>query len=459
MAVQEPVAPGAAGRGERARQVRRVAFSGLLGTVIEYYDFLLYSTMAALVLGTLYFPGADPATSTIASFGTLAAGYVARPLGGVLFGHFGDRLGRKSALVTSMLLMGVASVLIGVLPTYATLGLGAPLLLVLLRVVQGIAVGGEYGGAALMVIEHADPRRRGAWAGIMQMGSPLGALMSNGAVALVTLLPREEFLAWGWRIPFLASAVLLVLGLYVRLSVAESPLFREAVEAGKLRGRTLPLVQVLREPRTVVLACAAGIGPFALTALIGSHSVAHAASLGYELPDIMRAHLLISVTGLVGIPLFSALSDRIGRRPVLFAGALGAVVFAFPMYALIGTGSVAAMTVALVTAQVVQNLMYAPLAPMLSEMFGTRVRYTGVSLGYQVASLLGAGFTPMAATALLAVTGGSSLPLSWLIVVAVGTSTAAVVLVSETRGRDLRSSTGAARRGEPWDGTSAPRSR
>ncbi|MDA3642731.1 MHS family MFS transporter [Saccharopolyspora indica] len=439
MTSQEQVAAGVETGREHARQVRKVAFSGLLGTVIEYYDFLLYSTMAALVFGTLYFPASNPATSTIAAFGTLAAGYVARPLGGLLFGHFGDRLGRKSALVTSMLLMGVASVLIGVLPTYGTLGLTAPLLLVLLRVVQGIAVGGEYGGAALMVIEHADPRRRGAWVGIMQMGSPLGSLLSNGAVALVTLLPKEQFLAWGWRIPFLASAVLLIIGLYVRLSVVESPLFREAVAAGAARKREpVPLVRVLRKPRAVLLACAAGIGPFALTALIGSHSVAYASGLGYELPDIMRAHLLISLTGLVGIPLFSALSDRIGRRRVLLLGAIGAVVFAFPMYALVGTGSVVAMTAALMTAQVFQNLMYAPLAPMLSEMFGTRVRYTGVSLGYQMASLLGAGFTPMVAAALVAGTGGSSLPLSWIIVLAVGISITAVLLISETSGRDLR---------------------
>lgn len=417
-------------------QVRKVALSGLLGTVIEYYDFLLYSTMAALVFGTLYFPGSDPALATIAAFGTLAAGYVARPLGGLLFGHFGDKIGRKSALVTSMVLMGVASVLIGVLPTYSSIGLTAPVLLVLLRCVQGIAVGGEYGGAALMVIEHADSRRRGAWVGIMQAGSPLGSLLSNGAVALVTMLPREDFVSWGWRIPFLASAILLIIGLYVRLSVVESPLFKEAMDKAGER-ETLPLLSVLRRPRAVLLACAAGIGPFAMTALIGSHSVAYAKGLEYDLPDIMRAHLLISLAGLIGIPLFSALSDRIGRRRVLLIGATGAVLFAFPMYALLGMRTVPAMIAALVIAQIFQNLMYAPLAPMLSEMFGTRVRYTGVSLGYQMASLIGAGFTPMIAAALVAGTGGSSLPLSWIIVGAVGISVLSVLLISETRGRDL----------------------
>ncbi|WP_406690012.1 MFS transporter [Saccharopolyspora sp. ID03-671] len=230
--------------------------------------------------------------------------------------------------------------------------------------------------------------------------------------------------------------MLLIIGLYVRLSVVESPLFRQALEKGVEREQ-VPLLQVLRKPRAVLLACAAGIGPFAMTALIGSHSVAYAKGLGYDLPDIMRAHLLISLTGLIGIPLFSALSDRIGRRRVLLIGAAGAVLFAFPMYALLGMRTVPAMIAALVIAQVFQNLMYAPLAPMLSEMFGTRVRYTGVSLGYQMASLLGAGFTPMIAAAMVAGSGGSSLPLSCIIVAAVGISIVSVLLISETRGRDL----------------------
>src|SRR5690606_2403682 len=209
-------------------QLRKVTLSSLLGTTIEYYDFLLYSTMAALVFGDLFFPSSNSAVSTIAAFGTLAAGYVARPLGGLVFGHFGDRLGRKSMLVITMVMMGIASFAIGILPTYEQIGMLAPVLLVTLRVVQGVAVGGEWGGAALMVAEHSDDRRRGLWTGLMQLGSPIGFLLSTSAVMLATLLPDASFESWGWRLPFIASAALLAIGLYVRMSVVESPVFEQA---------------------------------------------------------------------------------------------------------------------------------------------------------------------------------------------------------------------------------------
>ncbi|MEV0700282.1 MFS transporter [Saccharopolyspora sp. NPDC050389] len=435
---QEPIPTGAGPSSAGSAQLRKVALSSLLGTVIEYYDFLLYSTMAALVFGKLYFPALTPGVSTVAAFGTLAAGYVARPLGGLLFGHFGDRLGRKSMLVVTMMLMGGASFLIGVLPTYDKIGFAAPILLVLLRIVQGVAVGGEYGGAALMVIEHADSRRRGAWVGIMQLGSPFGFLLSTAAVTLVTLLPSEAFLSWGWRVPFLLSAVLLMIGLYVRLSVVESPVFREAAAAAESQAQPkVPALQLLRQPRALVLACAAGIGPFALTALTSSHIIAYATGLGYQMSDVMRALLFTVSVSIVCIPLFSALSDRFGRRRVVMVGAVGTVLFALPLYAMVDSGSVVVMTVGLMIAQVLQNLMYSPLAPMLSEMFGTRVRYTGVSLGYQLASLLGAGFTPLIATSLVAATGGSSLPLTAIAALSAAITIVSIWLIAETRGRDL----------------------
>ncbi|QRY64750.1 MHS family MFS transporter [Gordonia sp. PDNC005] len=414
--------------------------SSLLGTVIEYYDFLLYSTMAALVFGRLFFPNSSGATATIAAFGTLAAGYVARPVGGILFGHFGDRVGRKTMLVLSMVLMGGASFLIGVLPTFHQIGMAAPILLVALRVVQGVAVGGEWGGAALMVIEHADPRRRGAWVGLMQLGSPLGSFASSVAVMLVTMLPDEQFYSWGWRIPFLLSGILLVIGLYVRMSVAESPIFAEAAKKS-LDGARLrpPALEVLRRPKNVILACGVGIGPFVLTALITSQMLAYAKGVGFASSDVVRAMLFTSVVAMVCIPLFSALSDRVGRRTVSLAGVVGSVVVAFPLYAMVNSGSVLLLTLGMMIAQVAQNAMYAPLAPMLSEMFGTGVRYTGVSMGYQAASLIGAGFTPMVATALVESSGGSSLPLSLLIVAGGAITVGAIWAVSETRGRDLNS--------------------
>ncbi|MFD4405280.1 MFS transporter [Nocardia sp. NPDC058499] len=424
---------------EKRRQLRRVALSSLLGTVIEYYDFLLYGTMAALVFGTLYFPSSSGAVSTIAAFGTLAAGYAARPVGGILFGHFGDKLGRKSTLIVSMTLMGAASFLIGVLPTYDRIGVLAPILLVTLRVVQGIAVGGEWGGAALMVIESAEPHRRGTWAGIMQMGSPLGALSSTAVVALVTTLPDDSFYSWGWRVPFLLSALLLAVGLYVRLSVVESPVFREATEHAPLETkRRIPALEVLRRPRSLILACAVGIGPFALTALVSSQILAYAKGIGYESSDVVRTLLLTSgLVPLLFIPLFSALSDRLGRRPVSLLGAVGAIAFAFPLYAMVDTGSLVLLTAGLAFAQVLQAAMYAPLAPMLSEMFGTGVRYTGVSMGYQLASLIGAGFTPLIATSLVAAGDGSSRPLSILIIVGAAITLLALSRLSESRGRDL----------------------
>lgn len=419
-------------------QLRKVTLSSLLGTTIEYYDFLLYSTMAALVFGDLFFPSSNSAVSTIAAFGTLAAGYVARPLGGLVFGHFGDRLGRKSMLVITMVMMGIASFAIGILPTYEQIGMLAPVLLVTLRVVQGVAVGGEWGGAALMVAEHSDDRRRGLWTGLMQLGSPIGFLLSTSAVMLATLLPDESFESWGWRLPFIASAALLAIGLYVRMSVVESPVFEQAAARAEDAAEAKPpVLQLLRRPRPLILACAVGIGPFAMTALITSHIIAYTTSVGYSSSTVMRILVLMSVVSIFAIPGFSALSDRVGRRAVSLTGAAVAVLYAFPLYMMINTGSIALLTVALLFGQVVQSAMYAPLAPMLSEMFGTDVRYTGVSFGYQFASLIGAGFTPMIAASLLVASDGSSLPLSLILVGTACVTILAAWIASETRGKNL----------------------
>ena len=419
-------------------QLRKVTLSSLLGTTIEYYDFLLYSTMAALVFGDLFFPSSNSAVSTIAAFGTLAAGYVARPLGGLVFGHFGDRLGRKAMLVITMVMMGIASFAIGILPTYEQIGMLAPVLLVTLRVVQGVAVGGEWGGAALMVAEHSDDRRRGLWTGLMQLGSPIGFLLSTSAVMLATLLPDASFESWGWRLPFIASAALLAIGLYVRMSVVESPVFEQAAAKAEVAAEAKPpVLQLLRRPRPLVLACAVGIGPFAMTALITSHIIAYTTSVGYSSSTVMRVLVLMSVVSIVTIPGFSALSDRVGRRAVSLTGAAVAVLYAFPLYMMINTGSIALLTVALLFGQVVQSAMYAPLAPMLSEMFGTDVRYTGVSFGYQFASLIGAGFTPMIAASLLVASDGSSLPLSLILVGTACVTILAAWIASETRGKNL----------------------
>ncbi len=416
--------------------LRRVALSSLLGTAIEYYDFLVYGTMSALVFGLVFFPDSSPAAATIAAFGTLAAGYLARPVGGILFGHFGDRLGRKSMLVLTMVLMGSASFLIGLLPSFAAIGVAAPILLVLLRVIQGVAIGGEWGGATLMVTEHAEADRRGFWNGVMQMGSPIGSLLSVAVVTLVTLLPDEALLSWGWRIPFLISLVLLGIGMYVRLSITESPVFEAAARSAQATRSRLPFVQVLRRPRTLILACAVGIGPFALTALISTYMISYATAIGYHRTDVMTALIFTSLIGLVTIPLFSALSDRVGRRAVMLTGAVGIMVYAWPFYALVDLRSQTYLVVAMMIAQAIQSMMYAPLGALFSEMFGTAVRYTGASMGYQLAALLGAGFTPLIASSLHA-HGVSRTPLVALAAGCGLVTVLAVWRISETRGTDL----------------------
>jgi MFS family permease len=418
--------------------LRRVALSSLLGTAIEYYDFLVYGTMSALVFGWVFFPESSPAAATIAAFGTLAAGYVARPLGGILFGHFGDRIGRKSMLVLTMVLMGSASFLIGLLPTYAAIGVAAPILLVALRVIQGVAIGGEWGGATLMVTEHADPDRRGFWNGLMQMGSPIGSLLSVAVVTVITTLPDDDLMSWGWRVPFLLSLLLLGIGIYVRLSITESPVFEAARTDNSYAERRPPFVEIIKRPRTLILACAVGIGPFALTALISTYMISYATAIGYHRTDVMAALIFTSLTGLITIPFFSALSDRVGRRWVMMAGAIGIIVYAWPFYALVDMRSQVYLTIAMVIAQVIQSMMYAPLGALLSELFGTAVRYTGASMGYQLAALLGAGFTPMIASSLHA----NDVSRAPLVALAAGCGLVTVLAVwrlSETRGSDLSS--------------------
>ncbi|MEU0117213.1 MFS transporter [Streptomyces bobili] len=401
-------------------QLRRVALSGLLGTTVEFYDFLVYGTVAALVFGDLFFPGADPAVGTIAAFGTFAAGYVARPLGGLLFGHFGDRIGRKSMMLLTMTLMGSGSFLIGLLPTYDAIGVWAPVLLVTLRVVQGLAIGGEWGGATLMIVEHAEhaegsgSARRGLWSSFSQLGAPLGSVLSAGVVTLVSTLPDDQFREWGWRVPFLLSVVLLAVGMFVRLRVAESPLFRKAEPLDRP-----PVLEVLRRPKPVLLAACVGIGAFTAQSLLTGFMISYAVGRehgAYSRPQVLAAVTIASCVALLVLPAASVLSDRIGRRPVVLAGAVASAALAFPVLALVDSGSPGLLILALVLGHgIAQSTMYGPLGALLTEMFGTRVRYTGASLGYQAATLIGAGFSPLIASSLLASNGGGSTPVSLLL--------------------------------------------
>lgn len=393
-------------------QLRRAVLSSYLGSMIEYYDFLLYATASALVFAPLFFSNLDPLVGTIASFGTFTAGYLARPLGGIVFGHFGDRLGRKKMLVLTMTIMGIASFLIGVLPTYEQVGAVAPVLLVILRVLQGIAVGGEWGGAVLMSAEHA-PSRRGLWASFTQMGAPSGMVVSTLVLTLTAAATTEEqFLAWGWRIAFLLSIVLLGLGLFVRLKVTETPHFAE-VEKGKDAAR-IPLVSVFRRhPKNLALAVGVGFGAFVVQATLTTFLISYAVNVDFARQTVLNALTLSSACAVVGLLGFSALSDRVGRRPVVLGGAIAMGVMSFLLFPMVDTGSVVLLTLAVVLGQaVVHPAMYGPLAALYAEMFGTRTRYTGASLGYQI-SATGAGIAPTVFASVLSATGGAStLPIS-----------------------------------------------
>ncbi|MFI6575772.1 MFS transporter [Nocardiopsis sp. NPDC050513] len=439
-----PVPPTDRPSGERVdpREIRRVALSSYIGTTVEMYDFLLYGTAAALVFGPLFFPDLDPLVGVIASFGTLAAGYFARPLGGIVFGHFGDRLGRKRMLLTTMILMGAASTLIGLLPTYEHIGLAAPAVLVALRVVQGVAVGGEWGGAALMTVEHAAPGKRGVWGGVTQMGAPTGAVLATLALALAGLLPDEQFMAWGWRVPFLASVALIGVGLFVRMRISESPVFAQAEPSptGRPRGRLPFLEVVLTRPRNLLLAVVAGIAPFAAQGIFTAFVISYAIGIGYGRSSALTAVVISSTLAIALTPLYARLSDRVGRRPVYLGGALAVAIAAFPAFWLVNTGTVVGLIASTVLVQsVVVSAMYAPMAALLAEMFDTHLRYTGASVSYQTATVLGAGLSPLAAASLLTAAGGGTAThgISWMLVAAGLISAVAIWFTGETGRRDL----------------------
>ncbi|MET9224280.1 MFS transporter [Lentzea sp. NPDC003310] len=369
-------------------QLRRAVASSYLGSVIEYYDFLLYATASAVVFNKVFFSSLDPLVGTIASFGTFATGYLARPLGGVLFGHFGDLLGRKKMLVLTMSLMGVASFLIGLLPTYAQVGWLAPAGLVLLRVVQGISVGGEWGGAVLMSAEHATSRR-GLWASFTNAGAPSGMVLSTAALTgTAALVGEQAFLDWGWRVPFLLSVVLLGIGLFVRMKVEETPVFQ-----AERKRASLPLADVLRNhPRTLLLAIGVGLSAFVAQSTLTTFVLAYGVQAGESRQTILNGLTLSSALAVIGIIGWSATSDRFGRRPVVLVGAVLMAAFGFVLFPLVDNGFV---VIALVLGQaVIHPMMYGPLAALYSELFNTGSRYTGASLGYQLAGL-GAGLAPL----------------------------------------------------------------
>jgi metabolite-proton symporter len=415
----------------------RVVLASFVGTTIEWYDFFLYGTAAALVFNQLFFTNLEPLAGTMAAFGTYAVGFFARPLGGIVFGHYGDKIGRKSMLVTTLMMMGIATVLIGLLPTYNQIGIWAPILLVLLRFVQGFGVGGEWGGAVLMAVEHSQAGRRGFHASWVQAGVPVGMLLANGVFMLVSSMDEAAFLSWGWRIPFLLSILLLVVGMFIRVKIMESPVFTRAKAEDP--GPKVPILAVLREhPRNVILAMGARFAEnayfYIFTVLVLSYGYQH---LGMDKSGLLNAVMLGSAVQLVAIPAFGALSDKLGRRPVYLGGAFFLLLFAFPFFWLIGTREPVLVMLAVVIGLIGHSAMYGPQAAFFSELFGTRVRYSGASLGYQLASPLAGGLAPLIATALLGWSMGEPWPVALYLIGMAVITLVSVWLAEETHRKGL----------------------
>ncbi len=413
--------------------VRQVLGASFIGTAIEWYDYFLYGTAAALVFGQLFFPGSDPLTGVLASFALFAVGFIVRPLGGVIFGHFGDRLGRKSMLVLSLNMMGIATFLIGVLPTYESIGILAPILLAVLRTIQGLGVGGEWGGAALLAVENSPEDRRGYFGSWPQMGVPAGLLLSTGIFGAVSSLPNEQFLSWGWRIPFLLSIVLVAVGLFVRLRLLETPAFSQVQQSsGEAQ---MPIIEVLRSyPKNVLLAIGArvssDIGFYIFTVFILDYATR---TLGLPRSTILAGVAIASAVELFTIPAFALLSDRVGRRPVYLAGAVLLLIFAYPYFLLIQTGSLILVVLASVLAlSLAHALMYGPMTAFFAELFGTRVRYSGISIGYQLAAIVGGGLAPIIATSMIAAAGGEPWPVVAYMSAASVLTIVSVLAASET---------------------------
>ncbi len=405
---------GANAPAELSSRRRRAVVASTVGTTIEWYDFFLYNTAAALVFGQVFF-GSSEIGGVLLAFSTQFVGFAARPVGAAIFGHVGDKIGRKRSLVATLLVMGTCTVLIGLLPTYETIGLAAPILLTLLRIGQGIGVGGEWGGSVLMSMEWGTRKQRGLMASWPQMGVPLGLLLGTGVVSLVA---GPSFLEWGWRIPFLLSAVLILVGLYVRLSVVESPAFSQVLKQGATAKR--PVVDVLRTQWRDILKAmfvrTAEQAPFYLfTSFVLVYTTT---TLKLPRAEVLAYVMIGAAIGLVSVPTFGYLSDRYGRRLVYGAGAVLTGVYAFPYFALLDTRSGPLVALAIVVSLVFHDMMYGPQAALISESFGTEVRYSGAGLGYQLASVTAGGPAPLIAATILASTK-STTGISWYIIICV----------------------------------------
>jgi len=420
--------------------LRKVVGASMAGTVVEWYEFFLYGTAATLVFGKLFFPQTgNELDGIIAAFATYAVGFVARPLGGVVFGHVGDRIGRKALLQFSLVLIGVSTFLMGCLPGFQTIGYWAPALLVLLRFIQGFALGGEWGGAVLLVTEHSPNRSRAFWGSFPQAGVPLGNLLATLVLLVLSAtLPEEEFLSWGWRVGFWLSVVIVVIGYYIRTQVSDSPIFQAAkakAEQGANAGYGLTEV-FRRYPRGVFTAMGLRFGENILYYMVVTFSITYLAHRGVYTTRILTLLFAAHILHVLVIPLVGGLADRAGRKPVYIAGAALTMVWPFVAFPLFGTGSAPLILAAIMLGLVVHALMYAAQPAIMAEMFPTRMRYSGVSLGYQVTAIVAGSWAPLIGTALLR-RYDDWLPIALYILASAVISLVAALLMRETKGTSL----------------------
>ncbi|HZR73681.1 MFS transporter [Bradyrhizobium sp.] len=424
--------------GAERSKMNAIVFASCFGTIIEWYDFLIYATAATLVFNKAFFPTFDPLASTLAALGTYAVGFLARPLGGALFGHFGDRLGRKSMLVLTLFIMGLSTFCIGLLPTYERIGVFAPILLMLLRIVQGVGLGGEWGGASLMVLEHAPADRRGFYTSFVQVGFPIGLVLATFVFSLVAKLPDADFASYGWRIPFLASIVLLGVGVFVRTRVPETPVFERLKQREALSDN--PVGEVVgKNTRTFLIAVGLKLSEVSWVYMLSVFIVGYATGkLGLPKSMMLDAVLYAALLELITLPLFGWLSDRFGRRPLYIWGALFTIAFAFPLFWLIDSkGTVLIFTAVTIAMNFGHGMMFGPESCYFPELFGARVRYSGASFGFQASAAIGGGFAPIIATAMVGYFGGTG-GVSIMMIVLGLITLAAALAAHETRGKPLK---------------------